>query len=336
MYQPPAVSVQDVEERVNKRFEKLLVKDIDGKFKPHVCAVCDKLLKPLHVQALPLDCLQKSQDLLKPTAWNAVPEVLANDYKYRGNTGTANSIDTNWINDLLLSPRASYVSANDGRRAQGLSVCSGCKGCLQRGEMPKYAIANNYCFGTPPQCLLELTDIELALLTPVKTYGYCFSYTGGMQKQLKGSLSYYKVKAESIARLTAHFDVLGLVDNVVVLLYGSMTPEQKRKAAKKNQIRTSKVMDALHWLLLHNEEWRHCSINLDEVRASLRNPVLIDNSRTENSQEPRRNNNVESTESFQVFFPDGTMSPLTGGQRSLEDFQEMVRSAKSSGYNVEF
>ena len=157
-----------------------------------------------------------------------------------------------------------------------------------------------------------------------------------MQKQLKGSLSYYKVKVESIARLTAHFDVLGLTDNVVVLLYGSMTPEQKRKAAKKNQIRTSKVMVGLQWLLLHNEEWRHCSINLDEVRASLRNPVLIDNSRTENSQEPRRNNNVESTESFQVFFPDGTMSPLTGGQRSLEDFQEMVRSAKSSGYNVEF
>ena len=253
MYQPPPVSMADVKQRVNNRFDKRLVKDIGGKYKPHVCAVCDKLLKPLDVQALPLDCLEENQDLLKPTAWNPVPEALANDYKYRGNTGGANAIDTNWINDLLLSPRASYVNGNDGRCAEGLSVCSGCKGCLQKGQMPKYAIANNYCFGTPPQCLLDLTDIELALLTPVKTYGYCFSYTGGMQKQLKGSLSYYKVKVESIARLTAHFDVLGLTDNVVVLLYGSMTPEQRQKAAKKNQIRTSKVMVALQWLLLHNE-----------------------------------------------------------------------------------
>jgi hypothetical protein len=61
--------------------------------------------------------------------------------------------------------------------------------------------------------------LELALLTPVKTHGYCFSYTGGAQKQLKGSLSYYKVRSmQSIARAALHFDVLGLTNNIVVLL----------------------------------------------------------------------------------------------------------------------
>ena len=86
--------------------------------------------------------------------------------------------------------------------------------------MPRYAIANNYCFGTPPTCLLELTDIELALLTPVKTYGYCFCYTGGVQKQLKGSLSYYKIKISSIVRSVMHFDVLNMTNNKSFLLSG--------------------------------------------------------------------------------------------------------------------
>ena len=34
------------------------------------------------------------------------------------------------------------------------------------------------------------------------------NYTGGVQKQLKGSLSYYKVNISSIARAVTHFDVL--------------------------------------------------------------------------------------------------------------------------------
>jgi hypothetical protein len=96
--------------------------------------------------------------------------------------------------------------------------------------MPTYAIANNYYFGSPPQCLLDLTDIELACVTPVKTFGFCFAYSGGTRRKLKGSLSYYKASINSIARAVSHFDVLGLQQDIVVILYGNMTPEQKRCA----------------------------------------------------------------------------------------------------------
>jgi hypothetical protein len=48
---------------------------------------------------------------------------------------------------------------------------------LGKKMMPRFAIANNFAFGSPPECLLEFTEVELAMLTPVKTYGYCFSYT---------------------------------------------------------------------------------------------------------------------------------------------------------------
>ena len=64
------------------------------------------------------------------------------------------------------------------------------------------------------------------------------------------------------------------------------------------------------------------------------NPVIVDNcipvgdSKTEN--------NVKSTESFQVFFPDGTMSQVTGGQENLEKFNEILQAACSSGYDIGF
>ena len=59
------------------------------------------------------------------------------------------------------------------------------------------------------------------------------------------------------------------------------------------------------------------------MRAKLRSPVLIDNSRTETEA---GDSNVESTETFKVFFPDGTMSETNGGQANLEKFKELVRA----------
>jgi hypothetical protein len=47
-------------------------------------------------------------------------------------------------------------------------------------------------------------------------------------------------------------------------------------------------------------------------------------------------NNIESTESFQVFFPDGTMSSLMGGQESVLKFQELVQAAMHYGYDLAF
>ena len=109
--------------------------------------------------------------------------------------------------------------------------------------MPRFAIANNYCFGTPPVCLVELTEIERALLTPVKSYGYCFSYTGGQCQNLEGSLSYFKVNIESIVKATMHLDVLGMHENIVVVMYGKMTPKQKQSARQNSKVRVGKVSE---------------------------------------------------------------------------------------------
>jgi hypothetical protein len=89
------------------------------------------------------------------------------------------------LQNMMLSHRACFLVAPNRRSKDGFSCCQVCYKSLTIGKMPKFAIANNYSFGSPWDCLLDLTDVELTMLTPVKTYGYLLSYTGGKQKQLK-------------------------------------------------------------------------------------------------------------------------------------------------------
>jgi len=331
-------SPEEVKATLNERFEKIFWVDDEGDFHPHVCIICDKFVKPRNLSVLKPEVVYRNRDLLKPKRWNDVSQSLANCYRYEGDTGDEVFDDTNndWTSDLLLSPRAHFVRNNDRRVADGFSCCSYCKYALSKRYMPKYAIANNYCVGTPPPCLICLRDVELALLTPTKTYGYCFAYTGGVRKKLKGSLSYYKVDPSSIARAVTHFDVLGMNRDIVVILHGNMMPEQKCRAREKNQIHTDKIMEALQWLIHNNEEWMRSNINLQEISENLRNPVIVDNSRTVEGSEDDANANLEKTETFRVYFPDGRMESLTGGQENIEEFQRLIREAQQSGYNIEF
>jgi hypothetical protein len=155
---------------------------------------------------------------------------------------------------MLLSPCATVLLKDDGWYKDGFAACKSCKHSLENYNMPRFAIANANWFGSTPKCLLDLSRIELALLSPVKKFGYCFMYTGGAQ--MKGSLSYYKVAHESIARSLTHMEVLGLNNDIVVILYGYMTPEQKTKAMKTNKVHIGRLLIALKWLLTNNAKWK--------------------------------------------------------------------------------
>ena len=61
---------------------------------------------------------------------------------------------------------------------------------------------------------------------------------------------------------------------------------------------------------------------------------MIDNSRLEEGTSAA--SNIEATESFQVFFPDGTVSSTTGGQNNLSEFQEMIQAANRNGFDLQF
>ena len=54
----------EVKNRINRRFDELLVTRADGTVGAHVCIVCDRLLKPKQVCRLGIDCLGSNADLL--------------------------------------------------------------------------------------------------------------------------------------------------------------------------------------------------------------------------------------------------------------------------------
>ena len=198
---------------------------------------------------------------------------------------------------MTLSPRASYVTFEDIRKTNGYTICRQCKYHLCRVEIPTIACANNNMYGVPPKYLRDLSHVEAAFISPVRSYGYVFTYTGGKQRQLKGVLSFYKVEMESIARSALHFEIVGMEKHIVTLLYGPMTAEQKSTAKQKSTIRPSHVLRALKWLVQYNTEWKERNINLSKIRDSLQQPVVIDSTYAVNSED----SNVETTESFEVF-----------------------------------
>ena len=325
----------DIIECINRRFDEILIKDcVENVYKMRCCIACDEIVKPGECVRITLKDLEQNRSLLQDSNWNSVSSIAKESYAIKSSDIEVQAV----VFGLLLSPRASQLineRASDSNVRKAFTGCRRCKYHLSRNQMPPYAIANNYSLGTAPDCLTELNQVELALLTPVKTYGYCFSYTGGAQKQLQGSLSYYKVKIESITRAVQSFKVSGLTDNIVVMYYGSMTSGQKQRARKLHSVRTGRVLRALEWLLLYNEQWKRYDINLDEVRRSLRQPVVLDDSHVVQNTYTNTHSNIEDTDCFQIFFPDGTMSSLSGGQKSREEFTQLVANATENGYDIE-
>ena len=324
--------------KINTALSATVVTPENGVTRALVCIVCDCLITPNNMQTLSLQQLKKHHNKLKPLPNSNLSEELMSCYRVLSPVEMKEE-DYFEIDTCLLSPRATYlryVSFTSNNKKDGFTVCKICKNSLTSGNIPKFCIANNFCFGATPDCLLELTDIELAMISPIKTYGYCFSYTGGIQKQLKGSLSYYKISKENIVRAAAHFETLKLNCNVIVMLYGNMTPTQYKKAKNKSYIRPEYVVRAIKWLMINNIEWKNLQQHFYRIIAALQDPIFIDNANQQASTTMENDQSIENTETFQIHYPDGSISMMTGGQEKIDDFQELVKEAKQKGYDIEY
>lgn len=330
-------STNDIKASINKEFDKLCHQKCDGTFIPFVCAICDEFLTPKRLALITIPVLCKYGRMLATTEHNGGDnDLLRNNYKYAGDLGSYDTTDArNLINELFLSPRASLISTKESNNhSEGLTVCKSCKSMLCASRMPRFAIANNYCFGSTPACLSDLTEIELAMITPVKAKGYCFAWTGGKHRHMQGSLSYYKINMESIATSICHFTALGMTDNIVILLYGEMTETQKRIARRKREIRVAYIRRALYWLIANNAEWQKANISVTDIISKLNNPTIKDISKNVESDNSKESN-IEQTESYQIFFPDGTIGEASANQDNVYKYRELVKQAVKAGYNLE-
>jgi hypothetical protein len=100
--------------------------------------------------------------------------------------------DHPWVNNLCLSPCGFLGKNGSGCGCKyGFSACSKCRNWILKKKLPFYAVVNRNFIGHAPKCLMSLSEVELAFISPVKGYGYCFSWVGGAQKCLKGKSHIY-------------------------------------------------------------------------------------------------------------------------------------------------
>ena len=330
----PLSKNKEVIQRVNKRIDSTLCRKSNGSFAPYVCIICDKILKPSTLTVIKEDKLKQYGHALRYDGFATLPadHNVVSDYAYRGDNAR------DWMGGILLSPRASYLGAGRGRgNICGYSACKHCKEAVAEDRaIPEYSIANKHYFGSPPSELACLNDVELALLTPMKAYGFVFSYTGGRQCNLKGVLSYFRVKEYNLARALLQLDVLGLNEHVVVLYTGEFTKEQREKLKERSTIRVNRVLNAVKWLVKNNRMWKHVDIHKIREQLLQVGPVFIDESSNVEGSTDGVSANIETTETFVAYFPDGTMKTVRGGQESVEAFKKLVETSKFHMSQLEF
>jgi len=173
---------------LNNACDELLVQDADGSYCPPVCLVCDKLLKYNEKKSMKVSDFKRYKDVLITKECNSLQKEIKDCY--RGFLEGNNKVLQDMSEDVLLSPRSVAIKSKRNGPYDSLIICKDCKRDIERGVMPKWAIANGYFFGTPPKCISELTEIERAFITPVKSFGYVYVWTGGPNQKLKGTLAY--------------------------------------------------------------------------------------------------------------------------------------------------
>jgi Helitron helicase-like domain at N-terminus len=323
-----------VKTNIDEKILKWHHKTSNGNYQPVVCIICDQFILPNYRKYLSLADLDKHQQLFYPDPEYGLSEEILQCYRIslpdvEISQEVRNSLQ---IEFCLLSSRSSYNILSN--QEDGFDICKNCHQCLSRKQRPKFCIANNFCFGEPPTCLLELTDVERAVITPVKTHGFCFCYTGGQKVKLQGSLSYYKVDTSVILQSIAHLKAVQA--NIVVVVYGNVTRKQYKLAQQKSKIRIDKIVDALRWLLQHNKQWKSMnvteseydeliitirSLNISEIKYKLH--ITFD-------EDPI----IESEELFHVYYPDDSINKGTGGQINIEELQQIVHESNVNHHDI--
>lgn len=146
---------------------------------------------------------------------------------------------------MLLSPRSNL------NESKGYSCCESChnsmKPYLRDKKPPKFSIANGFVIGEIPTIKYiddngdrqelnvekDITEVMRALLSPTRTHGYIFGYTGGMHKSIMGHYQFFEMDQTKVGTAVNHIRHNEKRQHVYCMLSGRMTPNQKKIAKKQ-------------------------------------------------------------------------------------------------------
>ena len=237
--------------------------DESGEFSPVICCVCDSIPKKPQWSTT-IDVLKLAQLLKK---CNMQQSDLLDDYYTESllEQYTARHPD---LEEFLLSPET-YVNGNNEALI--------CKDCLEelnliserradRRHPPKQAIANGYVIGRAPVELIQLNDVEISLISRVRTYCQSWIFFGGAHQHIKGWHTFFKNRpADNVANLEMLRES-GLKGLVLVVLCGPFTTTQKALAYKSITVDPEKVVKAWVWLKANNFRYSEDEIpNIEDI-----------------------------------------------------------------------
>lgn len=179
---------------------------------------------------------------------------------------------TGVLADILVDRRGVTF---DGIEPMSLQLCDTCCKSLQRGAMPRLAIANRLFIGDVPIELQNLTPIEESMIS--LCHAKCMiihlrSASAGLssdtatscldQRGVKGHIIVHPQQAAVVAELLPP-SIEDIVAPVCVIFVGSHPPSNEwiMKHAKPLAVRVNIVRRALVWLKHHNYLYRNIRIN---------------------------------------------------------------------------
>jgi hypothetical protein len=158
------MDADSVKNNINKSIKGWHDKNIDGSYQAVVCITCDQFILPNSTHYLTLHDLNKYQHLLYPNPEFGLSNDLCQCYRvsFPDIEIPEEIVNSLQIEYCLLSPRSSFNLFDS--QEHGFNICKKCHISLKKNKMPKFCIANNYCFGDTPTCLVELTEVERAVI----------------------------------------------------------------------------------------------------------------------------------------------------------------------------
>ena len=320
----------------NNEIDDVLVRDkIKGTLHGRVCLVCDKFLKKKETYTMGLSSFSKYAKLFECSD-SSLPQSLLDQYKFKALEELA-SLEASEdyleyvrkFKGCLLSPRSKLVYSSSKKITKPkVMLCKDCKGGLNTRRLdsnvlPRFAIANGMAIGEPPECLKELNEIELALISQARFRGHLFTYWGGCHKSIKGWHSFYDVDVGHTTAVINAVQKLTDCNNMAVVLCGPFTPVQYERVMRKTSVDGAKVLKAFRWLKENNNLYRE----LPEPKIG--NPMVIDTSTVADSA----NSDIETKEEVTVVFPNGTAS--TGGCADGVEFEATLAALRSQVPNCD-
>ena len=95
----------------------------------------------------------------------------------------------------------------------------------------------------------DLTDILCAFLSPKRPYGYCFAYSGGAHKSLRGHFFFYETDLEAVGGAMHAIQQTHAVPQIYAVLCGRMTLKQKEIARQRAEVDTKVLTTLLTWFI---------------------------------------------------------------------------------------